>query len=315
MTRVAYLGNFRAPYCTEVHVAASLEALGAEVVRLQEGDVPATEVPDRARGCDLFLWTQTYPLAVQMGSIQERWAMLRALAGLGIPTAGFHLDRWWGLGREDQISSEPFFGVDHLFTADGGHDMEWHAAGIPHTWTPPAIYHAEAAPGRVQSRYRSDIAFVGAWRGGYHPEWDHRPLLMRHLARQYRRRCRFWPQRSSAPVRGAALQDLYASVRVLVGDSCLAGGATRYWSDRIPETLGRRGFLLHPYVEGIEEHFTDGKHLRLWPLGDFAELDRLIAYYLEHEAERQAIAEEGWRHVLENHTYKHRMEAVVSAML
>lgn len=67
--------------------------------------------------------------------------------------------------------------------------------------------------------------------------------------------------------------------------------------------------------EGIEEHFTDGEHLRLWPAGDWAELDRLIAYYLAHDVERRRIAEQGRAHVLEHHTYRNRMETVLSVVM
>lgn len=313
MTRVAYLGNFAAPWCTEVHVAASLAALGHEVVRIQEGETPALAVPARAAECDLFLWTQTYGLAAR-SSIPARQQMLGELRAAGIPSAGFHLDRWWGLSREDQIATEPFFRVDKLFTADGGHDEQWAAQGIDHVWSPPAVFHAECAPGTPTPRYNRDLCFVGNWRGSYHPEWRHRYDLVRHLQMRYHRRCGFYPVKASQQIRGTRLNHLYATVRIVVGDSCLVGDATRYFSDRIPETLGRGGFLLHPYVEGIEHLFTDGKHLRFFPAGDFDELDRLVSYYLEHDDERRQIAEEGRRHVLEHHTYVHRMDALLTAM-
>lgn len=314
--RLAYLGNFQpghpSPFSTETHVAASLEHLGHEVTRLQEGEVRATQIASRCAGVDAFLWTQTYGLAEQGGSREERAQMVADLRAAGIRSVGFHLDRWWGLARADQIAAEPFFRVDHLFTADGGHDADWAAAGIGHTWLPPAVFHAETEGGRFRQQLASDVAFVGSWRGGYHPEWTHRAELIEHLQRSWKRRLRLWPLHPQRPVRGVMLRDLYASAKVIVGDSCLVGSATRYWSDRIPETLGRGGFLLHPYVEGIEEHFTDGEHLRLWSLGDWTELDRLIAYYLEHGDERRSIARAGRAHVRDNHTYLNRMEAVVA---
>lgn len=316
--RITYLGNFQpghpAPFSTETHVALSLEHLGHEVTRLQEGEVRSIDVVSRAEGHDAFLWTQTYGLAEQGGTREERAEMVSDLRAAGIPSVGYHLDRWWGLAREDQIAAEPFFRVDHLFTADGGHDADWTAVGIHHTWLPPAVLHSETDQGRFRQQLASDVAFVGSWRGGYHPEWTHRAELIAHLQRFWKRRLRLWPLHPSRPVRGPMLRDLYTSVKVVVGDSCLVGDATHYWSDRIPETLGRGGFLLHPYVEGIEDHFTDGEHLRLWPLGDWAELDRLISYYLEHEEERHRIARAGQAHVRDNHTYLNRMDAVVAQL-
>lgn len=110
-------------------------------------------------------------------------------------------------------------------------------------------------------------------------------------------------------MRGPALRDLYASTKVNVGDSCLVGGATAYCSDRLPECIGRGGFLLHPHVEGVTDGtlYADGVHLRCWELGDWDELRRLIDYYVAHDDERRQIAAQGRAHVLERHTYTRRL--------
>lgn len=313
---IAYLGNFSVPWTTEEHVALSLEDLGHDVIRIQEGGVHPLEVPSALQArSDLFLWTQTYGLAEKGGTREERERMVEMIKAMNVPTVGFHLDRWWGLDREDQIAREPFFRLDWLFTADGGHDDEWGSLGMRHVWSPPAVYAGEAVKGTPRAEYASNLAFVGNHSGGYHSEWTHRRDLIRHLRRRYNRAAKLYPRPGRRPIRGAALSDLYASVKIVVGDSCLAGGITRYHSDRIPETLGRGGFLLHPYVEGIEELYKDGEHLRLWPLGDWKEFDRLVAYYLAHADERRAIADAGQRHVQENHTYRHRLEVVLDTVL
>jgi hypothetical protein len=52
-------------------------------------------------------------------------------------------------------------------------------------------------------------------------------------------------------VRGHLLNDVYASMKVVVGD-CIFAGTPRYFSDRVPETLGRHGLLVHPFVDGLE---------------------------------------------------------------
>lgn len=311
--RIAYLGNFTVPWCTEVHVAASLESLGHEVERIQEGATAPSLVSARATGCDLFLWTQTYGLAEQGGSVAERARMLYDLRSSGVPSVAFHLDRWWELEREDQVLTEPFFRCDWVFTADGGHPDRWEWAGVNHRWSPPAIFHEEARGGSFSTEFQSEIAFVGAWRDYGHSEWTHRPALIEHLRTRWD--ARLWPEDPSRPIRGSDLADLYASTKIVVGDSCLVGGASRYFSDRIPETIGRRGFLLHPEVGGLEECFVDGKHLRTFPLWDFDHLDYLIEHYLREEDERRAIAEQGQAHVQEHHTYARRMQTVLETVL
>lgn len=89
---------------------------------------------------------------------------------------------------------------------------------------------------------------------------------------------------------------------------------THYASDRVPETLGRGGFLIHPAVEGVTDgsHFTDGTHLVTWPLGDWDGLDDKIRYYLEHDTARRRIAAAGREHVLSHHTYSVRVRQLAA---
>lgn len=315
---VAYLGNFGPSHSTETHVALALEDLGHRVLRIQEGRTPARDVAKRAAdaGADVLLWTQTLSLAHEGGTATERQQMLDDLAVAGIPTVGYHLDRWWGLRREGQIAEEPFFAVDLLCTADGGHDDRWADMGIDHVWMPPGVAAHETGPAEPDPRFVSDVAFIGNWTGRYHPEWRHRRELVRFLRREYRGRVGLWPKPGEGAIRGADLQALYASVKVCVGDSCLVGDASRYWSDRIPETLGRGGFLLHPWVDGIDDHYIDGKHLRMWQLGDWRQLRALIGYYLDpdHDHERAAIAQAGRDHVAATATYTVRMRELFGVL-
>lgn len=312
MIRIAYLGNFGPSFSTENHVALSLEELGHEVVRLQEGEVKAVEVACRTleAEADLFLHTQTLGLAMTGGTVGERFSMLDQLRTFGIPSVGFHLDRWWGLDREDSVRTEPFFRCDLLFTADGGHEQEFAAAHVNHVWSAPAVYKAEAVRGTAREEFLSDIAFVGNWKGGYHGEANHRLALIKHLRRRWGRRVKFWPRETT--IRGQDLADLYASTKVVVGDSCLLPGDRGfYWSDRVPETVGRGGVLLHPEVEGLDEQFTDGVHMVAWELGNWAELDEKIYQLLDEPSRREAIAVAGHAHVREHHTYENRLQRVL----
>ena len=310
---IAYLGNFDPEHSTENHVARAMVANGHRVVPIQEGRTRATDVVRHVAdaNADMLWWTQTYGLAEQGGDAIERAAMLGDIHRAGIPTVGFHLDRWWGLDREDQVAREPFFSVDLVVTADGGHDEQWASLGIDHVWLPPGVSAAECAPIEPDPTYAADVVFVGNWTRGYHREWTHRQQLVRWLRSRYRGRVRFWPRPGAGAVRGVELRKLYATAKVVVGDSCLVGDATRYWSDRIPETLGRGGFLLHPWVDGIDEHFTDGEHLRLWQLGDWRQLATLIDHYLSAPDLARQIAERGRAHVIQHHTYEVRVRQVI----
>lgn len=306
--RVAYVGNFGAPHSTENEIRKAWGALGVEVLPIQEETTRWASLPDRVTSCDLVMWTRTADLDRDPDADKRR--ALDVFRERGVPTVAYHLDRWWGLKRENSVRTEAFFRCEYVCTADGGHDDQFADLGINHRWFPPAISEFETEPGTPSDQWRSDLAFVGSWQHGYHAEWTHRMALVDWLRANYGD-CRFWPEPGRPAVRGDALRDLYASIEIAVGDSCLSGGATRYWSDRIPETLGRGAFLIHPYVTGIAEHFTPGQHLVTWEHGDFDTLRTLIGIYLNDDAERSRIAAAGRQHVLENHTYTVRMRQVL----
>lgn len=311
--QVAFRGNFlpdveppEERWSTECQVAHTLEAMGHEVLRLQENAVGWDVVEHLARHSDLFLWTTTWN--------KDPVGALRTLARLrkaSIPSVSMHLDLYWGLKREAQLREHPFFRSAHVFTADGGHDREFAELGINHHWLQPAIYAPDAVVGQVQGEYECQIAFVGSYP---YPHPEHAPARAQivHFCQSQFSGFRLW----RGGVRGQALADLYASAKIVMGDSCLAGKVSRYFSDRIPETLGRGGFLIHPHVEGIEEHYQDGKHLRLYEAGDFFQLRSLIRHYLDpaNDEERRSIALAGREHVLAQHTYRHRLEELLDVV-
>lgn len=312
MTRIAYLGNFSVAYSTESHVSASIESLGYEVLRLQEGKVKPVTAAKMARSfeADIFLWTQTHSLA-RRSPIRDRANMLATLERSGIPTVGFHLDRWWGLDRQKQVTEEPFFRVQHLFTADGGHDEQWQAAGINHHWLPPAVYHAEAVDGTHRGQYACDVVFVGSWRAYGHKEWwPTRHAMLQRLRDTYGKRFQTFP--TNSPVRGMDLTDLYASCAIAVGDSCLAGNPARYWSDRVPETLGRGALLVHPYVKGIHSVHPG---LPTFEPGNFDEMLVLVEHFLTNPEVREGLRAKLAEHTRTHHTYRNRMEEVCRVVL
>lgn len=74
---------------------------------------------------------------------------------------------------------------------------------------------------------------------------------------------------------------------------------------RVFEVLGCRRFLLTEKLS-VENPFIDRKHLV--ECTDLGDMIRQIQYYLEHEAEREEIAEQGYLEAKEKHTYKKRAE-------
>lgn len=307
--RVAYIGNFDPSFTTENHVATAWEYHGHEVVRCQEQSHERwLYVTDHLSEFDLVIWTKTGWAQPVNPIVQVE--MLDQAKRAGVPVIGYHLDRWWGLNRQPDVASHPFFRVDLLVTADGGHEEQWAAAAVEHFWLPPGVSRADARrPPEPRPEFDIDVAFVGSYRS-YHEEWGYRADLVAWLQDTYGARFRAW----DTGVREGALNALYQTAKVIVGDSCLAGGATHYWSDRIPETLGRGGFLIHPWVEGMEGQFTPEVDFCTYELGDFAGLRKEIDASIGDPTLRGLVVAEGREQVMAHHTYEVRVPQLLTEM-
>lgn len=293
-----------------------------DVDRIQEDSVPGWEfLRTAAIEFDAVLWTSTRDLARKISDELQLEVLFR-LRHRGIPTIGFHLDRWWGLERWRTVLTAPFFRCEYVFTADGAHQGEFEAAGVNHHWSPPAIALRNVQWLEPKSEYASDIAFVGSYGPGYHAEWPHRRKLARWLSDTYGSRVKFWPAPGGEAIRGDNLAHLYASTKVVVGDSCLAPTATgkpmsHYCSDRVFETIGRGGLLVHPHVEGVTDGslLKHGRDLLTWEAGNWDELKRTIDEALDDRDSRRAIAEQGYERVAQHHTYANRLEDIFDLLL
>lgn len=301
--KIAYRGNFSQAHCTESHLSATMELLGHQVVRIQENAVPWREVPALCGGVDLFWFTTTWRDDFPGGH-----AVLAELHRRGLPTVSHSLDLFVGLEREHLLEADPFWRTRYVFTADGGHQEVFLAKGINHHWMPPGVFEPECYLAEPDPSLAQDVIFVGSY--GYHPEWSYRPQLLDWLAATYGSRFTHYDHASG--MRGHRLNQLYASAKVVVGDSCCPGFKQRnYWSDRVPETLGRGGFLIHPWVRGIEQQFHHQQHFVEYEYGHLRNLATEIDYYLTHEDDRERIRRVGHEWVKAHHTYTHRMKAML----
>lgn len=311
--RVGYIGNFEPKHSTESHVARALRENGHQVFQYQEHkpeewDRLIGRLSGSHPGLDFVLWTRTIwnpPI-----SYRQMKNMQAAAEAKGVPTVSYHLDRWFGLNRTNEVLGSPFFRNTLVITADGGHQDDFASEGINHIWMPPGVSRAECMRRfHEKPEFKHDVVFCGSSQS-YHHEWGYRLELVGWLEKTYGDRLGLYPKDKPA-LRGQDLVDLYGNAKVMVGDSCLNGGITYYWSDRIPETLGRNGFLVHPNVVGLDDHFNIGEHLVTYDLGDFDGLKDTIDRYVEDDESRKQIAKAGREWVLKHHTYERRMEQVV----
>ncbi len=74
------------------------------------------------------------------------------------------------------------------------------------------------------------------------------------------------------------------------------------------ELAGAGGFVLSGYSDGIERYYVPDKEMVFYKTTD--ELAEKIKFYLEHDAERIAIREAGYKRTIEEHTYEKRLAAI-----
>jgi hypothetical protein len=335
--RVLYIGNFLPEHSTENDVRRAFEHLGWTVDRCQEADFTRamararfSAIHSRALEADLVLHTMTQGSYPDPRRVTKLWDLC---AERSIPTASIHLDLFYGLAspkdsgpqRQELPRAHPMFRVAHVFTADGGHDALWKRDGVNHHWLPPGVRHDEAidvAPDleaselgwkrRTRARERPLVGFAGS--DGYHPEWPHRPQLVAWLRETYGSRFVHIGGSSTPRVTGLDLNRVFASVPVWVGDSCLTRPDFAYWSDRVPETWGRGGFLIHPRVDALNEHYGANVPGWEWECGDWTELRHEIDYWLRFPQTREEKRRNMAMMTRARDTYVQRVETMLDAI-
>lgn len=310
MTTVAIIGNMHVDHATEMDLLHALKANGCEVGAYDERDWHRGDIalPD-PDGYDLLWWTHTpgWPTPPEAVAQVEQWR------SAGVPVVGYHLDRWWGLRRQSDVYNMPYLRLlDRFYVADP-QTARWEAAGVHAVRMSPGVSDRHVLDGEVSPKWAGyDLVFVGNTTTHYHPEHTHRADLLAYLRKRYGRRFVEIPGNGPA-IRGQELADIYATIPVIVGDSCLVG-LDSYWSDRVPETIGRGGYLLHPDTDWAGE-YEPAVHLDCWRVGDWDGLANLIDYALTDDGWRMTVAAEGAHHVRTNHTYRVKVARVLEEML
>lgn len=303
MKNIIYIGDFVATYSTERYIANAFTELGYNVTRIQENRMM---INDAQTMFEEVKSMSPYLVLFSKGKLLgESKKFIELLKKNGIKTAVWLFDLYFDLPADRKFRLEQKdapFNAEIIFSTDGGHQKEFEALGINHKLLRQGIYEPESIMYDLPKD--KDVIFVG---GDFYKT---RRMMLEALYERYRERF----SRYGIPgkiVRGLPLNELYGSTKVVVGDS---QPSPHYWSNRIYETLGRGGFLLHPMVAGLDTEFEIGKHLVTYEYGNMDDLFAKIDYYLEHEDEREAIRKAGFEHVKKHYTYKKRCEALLKML-
>jgi spore maturation protein CgeB len=83
-------------------------------------------------------------------------------------------------------------------------------------------------------------------------------------------------------------------------------------SPRVYEVLACRKLLIVDGQKDVKRLFKDGKHLLIFR--DIEDLREKIKYFLTHSQEREKIAYQGYREVIEKHTYYYRIREMLKVL-
>jgi len=109
-------------------------------------------------------------------------------------------------------------------------------------------------------------------------------------------------------VRGPAVNEIYNKSKILLERTIFCNIGTRLF-----ETVGSGGFSLinkYPCYNGLNQIGLDGTHFVTYDESLDDAIDK-IKYYIEHDDERDKIANAGQEHFSKYHTYKHRLDKIL----
>lgn len=304
---IGFIGNFRPPFSTENDRKWSFEKLGHEVVELQEDETTEGKLYDVVSDIDLLLYSHTHGWNIH--NLKHVFDYYRTV---NVPTASVHLDRWAWLARQEDIGQEATWFTEYMFMADFSPEAQelYKKHDINAYYLKAGVVERDCvmAPPDYNS-FPHEIIFVGS--KGYHPEHPFRPAVISFLEKTYGNKFGHYGNDGIGVVRERALNSLYATAKIAVGDSCF-GGRPNYVSDRYYETRGRGGFLLHPHVEGVDTvgvaHYGGRKDMQ----DNLELLKRRIDYFLQNSYEREEMRKMGFNHVKDHETYTHRAQEILN---
>lgn len=289
--KIAFIGKFKR-MDDEEYIALGFEKLGHEVKRIEDTTF-SVEICNEIHKFkpDLVLWPK---LRVDNPEMVVQFCKVHKYK-----TACWVFDLYFGYHREYQLKSHPAFKADYVFSTDGGHQEAFEALGINHFCVRQGIVNEECFLAPLDRP--KGVVFVGT-DNPMNPYRTEMITAVNKMTRDFEWIGRGDPQEC----RGVDLNLLYSRKKIVVGDSVYS---PYYWSNRVVETLGRGGFLIHPDVEGIKEEYPD---LVTYPRGDFAELRRLIQEYTENDTLRESLVKKNFEWVRDHYTVEKKCAELLS---
>lgn len=317
--RILHVGYFRDisedNRTDDNRMSRALERAGAEVLRCESPWNDLEALVDRTSP-DWVLFSKCHELGcrrvARLRNRSPRPGLAQVLNDLmvhwdhrlpGIPWLRRTRLSWWApMARH----------FDIVFLRERGHVARYEQMGIHAVYLDQGCDPEEEPATSFPASTACDVAFFGV----YYPSRAATLAALQPNRRVlvYAVRPERW-RRAGLDVRpavfGAQFAEAVAGASIVYGES-VRHDVEGYWSDRVYRVLGHKGFFLTPYTPGFETFFRNGEHL-VWSERR-QDLAGLVDRYLGDDAGRRRIAEAGFRHVREHHSYDHRARELLAVL-
>lgn len=225
---------------------------------------------------DLFLWIET-GLNYPMEGIED----LPCLSACYFIDTNFHFKAHAEIAKRFNLvftAMKPFV---PRFYQKGSKNVFW----IPVACDP--VIH-----GKKRNQKLYDIGFVGTLSNS---------RKRRNLIKKLKGRFQFYYERCFLE----RMSEVFSQSKIVFNVQPTLG-----FNMRVFEAMASGSMLLTDETDGsgLSELFEDGRHLILYR--NEADILNLADYYLNHDEERERIAQEGMEEVLARHTYDHRVQEI-----
>ena len=265
-------------------IAYAMELLGHRVIRVQEGLSDKFFVnKSNLLGADLVLF--------------HKWFSPETLASLkGVcPRAFWYFDLvTWPDSTLDRRNMQRVNwmrqilpNVEHAFCTDG----DWSLRNRLFWLTQGADERIVGVGNETES---NEILFTGITNGG-----QGREAFVEQIRNHYGNRFR----QIRSGCHREELKNAITSSKIVVCPS--APVSDRYWSNRVYNTAGFGGFIIHPYARELVQHYHANKEVVYYH--SHGDLYNSIDYFLDSPKKREEIAQAALDRTKKEHLYRHRL--------
>lgn len=213
---------------------------------------------------------------------------LYGLESLNIPLIWYAIDSHIHMNWHIHYASA----FDHIFLSQNKYHEEFVRYLHPDSLTFMPLY-APPDPVSYSVERTMDAIFVGNLDPGIHPE---RSKFFKELSKIVKIELITGPYKK-----------LFSDAKIILNHS-----SHDEVNFRVFEALYCGGLLITDRAQGLENIFSDKKHLVLFEPWNVTEAAGMIKYYLDNENERRHIAWNGFRNVIGNHLRTDRLNQVIT---